>query len=111
MRRFAQELNLISPRTQRRLVINPRRFRFSIAAHMAEEGAVLAATARSYSRHTSAGERCTYRMVVCTSACPINRCNAGKLTPAQTASAPNVCAEPVRVGGADTGSGAMVPEQ
>jgi integrase len=39
MRRFAQELNLISPRTQRRLVINPRRFRFSIATHMAEEGA------------------------------------------------------------------------
>ena len=39
MRRFAQEVNLISPRTQRRLVINPRRFRFSIATHMAEEGA------------------------------------------------------------------------
>jgi integrase len=39
MRRFAEEANLISPRTQRRLVINPRRFRFSIATHMAEEGA------------------------------------------------------------------------
>jgi integrase len=39
MRRFAEEVNLISPRTQRRLVINPRRFRFSIATHMAEEGA------------------------------------------------------------------------
>ena len=39
MRRFAQEVSLISPRTQRRLVINPRRFRFSIATHMAEEGA------------------------------------------------------------------------
>jgi hypothetical protein len=38
MRRFAEEVNLISPRTQRRLVINPRRFRFSIATHMAEEG-------------------------------------------------------------------------
>ena len=39
MRRFAEEVNLISPRTQRRLVINPRRFGFSIATHMAEEGA------------------------------------------------------------------------
>jgi hypothetical protein len=39
MRRFAREANLVSPRTQRRLVINPRRFRFSIATHMAEEGA------------------------------------------------------------------------
>lgn len=41
MRRFAQKASLISPRTQRRLVINPRRFRFSIATHMAEEGASL----------------------------------------------------------------------
>jgi hypothetical protein len=39
MRRFAREANLISPRTQRLLVINPRRFRFSIATHMVEEGA------------------------------------------------------------------------
>ena len=39
MRRFARDANLISPRTQRRLVINPRRFRFSVATHMAEEGA------------------------------------------------------------------------
>lgn len=39
MRHFAQEMNLISPRTQRPLVISPRRFRFSIATHMAEEGA------------------------------------------------------------------------
>jgi hypothetical protein len=39
MRRFAREASLISPRTQRPLVINPRRFRFSIATHMAEEGA------------------------------------------------------------------------
>lgn len=39
MRRFARELHMVSPRTQRPLVINPRRFRFSIATHMAEEGA------------------------------------------------------------------------
>ena len=39
MRRFAKATNLVSPRTQRPLVINPRRFRFSIATHMAEEGA------------------------------------------------------------------------
>jgi len=39
MRRCARDTKLISPRTQRRLAINPRRFRFSIATHMAEEGA------------------------------------------------------------------------
>jgi site-specific recombinase XerD len=39
MQRFAPEANLISPRTELRLVINARRFRFSIATHMAEEGA------------------------------------------------------------------------
>ena len=41
MRRFAKAAKLVSPRTRRRLVINPRRFRFSIATHMAEEGASL----------------------------------------------------------------------
>jgi hypothetical protein len=41
MRRFGKDGKLVSPRTQRRLVINPRRFRFSIATHMAEEGASL----------------------------------------------------------------------
>jgi hypothetical protein len=41
MRRFAEAANLISPRTQQRLRINARRFRFSIATHMAEEGASL----------------------------------------------------------------------
>jgi hypothetical protein len=38
---FVKAANLISPRTKRLLVINPRRFRFSIATHMAEEGASL----------------------------------------------------------------------
>ena len=41
MRRFAEAAGLVSPRTQQRLRINPRRFRFSIATHMAEEGASL----------------------------------------------------------------------
>ncbi len=41
MRRFVKAANLVSPRTQRPLVINARRFRFSIATHMAEEGASL----------------------------------------------------------------------
>jgi hypothetical protein len=41
MRRFAEAADLVSPRTQQRLRINPRRFRFSIATHMAEEGASL----------------------------------------------------------------------
>lgn len=41
MRRFAQAADLISSRTQLRLRMNARRFRFSIATHMAEEGASL----------------------------------------------------------------------
>ena len=41
MRRFAQAADLISPRTQHRMRMNARRFRFSIATHMAEEGASL----------------------------------------------------------------------
>lgn len=41
MRRFAQAANLVSPRTQQRLRMSARRFRFSIATHMAEEGASL----------------------------------------------------------------------
>ncbi len=41
MRRFAQAADLVSPRTQQRLRLNARRFRFSIATHMAEEGASL----------------------------------------------------------------------
>ncbi len=41
MRRFAQTADLISPRTQLRFRMNARRFRFSIATHMAEEGAPL----------------------------------------------------------------------
>ena len=39
MRRFVRAASLTSPRTNRPLVINARRFRFSIATHMAEEGA------------------------------------------------------------------------
>jgi hypothetical protein len=39
MRRFVRAAGLISPRTQRLMKINSRRFRFSIATHMAEEGA------------------------------------------------------------------------
>jgi hypothetical protein len=39
MQRFADAANLVSPRTQTKLSITARRFRFSIATHMAEEGA------------------------------------------------------------------------
>jgi hypothetical protein len=41
MRRFAHAADLISLRTQLRMRMNARRFRFSIATHMAEEGASL----------------------------------------------------------------------
>lgn len=41
MRRFSKAAGLISPRTGKPLMITARRFRFSIATHMAEEGASL----------------------------------------------------------------------
>ena len=41
MRRFSKAAGLISPRTGKQLMITARRFRFSIATHMAEEGASL----------------------------------------------------------------------
>ncbi len=41
LRRFARSAGLVSPRTLKPLVANARRFRFSIATHMAEEGASL----------------------------------------------------------------------
>lgn len=41
MRRFSSAARLVSPRTGKLLLITPRRFRFSIATHMAEEGASL----------------------------------------------------------------------
>lgn len=41
MVRFSLAANLVSPRTGKRLVINARRFRFSLATYMAEEGSSL----------------------------------------------------------------------
>lgn len=41
LRRFARGARLVSPRTRQPLVMNARRFRFSIATYMAEEGASL----------------------------------------------------------------------
>jgi hypothetical protein len=41
MRQFSKAAGLISPRTGQLLMITARRFRFSIATHMAEEGASL----------------------------------------------------------------------
>ena len=41
MKRFSIAAALISPRTGKRLLMSPRRFRFTIATHMAEEGASL----------------------------------------------------------------------
>jgi len=39
MNRFSASVGLVSPRTGKRLSLSPRRFRYSIATHMAEEGA------------------------------------------------------------------------
>lgn len=39
MKRWADEVDLISPRTGERLRLNPRRFRYTLATHLAEEGA------------------------------------------------------------------------
>lgn len=41
MKRFSKAAGLISPRTGKPLLMSPRRFRFTIATHMAEEGASL----------------------------------------------------------------------
>lgn len=41
MKRFSIAAALISPSTGKRLLMSPRRFRFTIATHMAEEGASL----------------------------------------------------------------------
>jgi integrase len=39
MHNFAASVDLISPRTKERLILHPRRFRYTLATHMAEEGA------------------------------------------------------------------------
>jgi integrase len=39
MKRWANEVELISPHTGKRLHLNPRRFRYTLATHLAEEGA------------------------------------------------------------------------
>jgi integrase len=39
MKRWADEAELISPRSGERLHLNPRRFRYTLATHLAEEGA------------------------------------------------------------------------
>ncbi len=39
MKRWADEVELISPHTNERLRLNPRRFRYTLATHLAEEGA------------------------------------------------------------------------
>src|SRR5690242_12129809 len=54
-------------------------------------GAAICATALAYSANTSCGVSCTYNKVVCTCACPISFCSAGKLTPARIMSLPKVC--------------------
>ena len=39
LKRFADEADLVSPRTRKRLCLSSRRFRVTLATHMAEEGA------------------------------------------------------------------------
>ncbi len=39
MRRFARDADLVSPRTEKRLQLQPRRFRYTLATHLAAEGA------------------------------------------------------------------------
>jgi hypothetical protein len=39
MHNFATSVDLISPRTKERLILHPRRFRYTLATHVAEEGA------------------------------------------------------------------------
>lgn len=80
MRRFAQAANLISPRTQLRLRMNARRFRFSIATHMAEEGASLFHIAEVLD-HTDTQNARVYIETASSIADPVARATDSALTP------------------------------
>lgn len=80
MRRFAKAADLISPRTQLRLRMNARRFRFSIATHMAEEGASLFHIAEVLD-HTDTQNARVYIETASSIADPVALATDGALTP------------------------------
>jgi hypothetical protein len=80
MRRFAEAAHLISPRTQHRLRMNARRFRFSIATHMAEEGASLFHIAEVLDHSDTQNVR-VYVETASSIADPVARATDGALTP------------------------------
>lgn len=80
MRRFAEAAHLISPRTQYRMKMNARRFRFSIATHMAEEGASLFHIAEVLDHSDTQNVR-VYVETASSIADPVARATDGALTP------------------------------
>ncbi len=80
MRRFAQAADLISPRTQLRLRMNARRFRFSIATHMAEEGASIFHIAEVLD-HTDTQNARVYIETASSIADPVTQATDSALTP------------------------------
>jgi len=80
MRRFAEAAHLVSPRTQHRLKMNARRFRFSIATHMAEEGASLFHIAEVLDHSDTQNVR-VYVETASSIADPVAQATDGALTP------------------------------
>jgi hypothetical protein len=80
LRRFARSSGLVSPRTLKPLVVNARRFRFSTATHMAEEGASLFHIAEILD-HTDTQNVRVYVQTVSSIADPVAKATDAALAP------------------------------
>jgi hypothetical protein len=80
MRRFAEEANLISPQTNARLLLHSRRFRYTLATHMAEEGASKLHIAEELD-HTDTNHVAVYVETVSSIADPVAIATDGALLP------------------------------
>ena len=80
MQRFAKEANLISPQTNARLWLHPRRFRYTLATHMAEEGTSKLHIAEELD-HTDTTHVAVYVETVSSIADPVARATDGALLP------------------------------
>lgn len=80
LRRFARSAGLVSPRTGQPLVMNARRFRFSIGTHMAEEGASIFHIAEILD-HTDTQNVRVYVETVSSIADPVARATDAALIP------------------------------
>jgi len=80
LRRFARAAGLVSPRTENPLIINARRFRFSIGTHMAEEGASIFHIAEILD-HTDTQNVKVYVETISSIADPVAKATDAALTP------------------------------